>query len=306
MLKTSDVRAGGEYHAYLMKDGVPELVKPEMVLTKTDYDLICEHYNLYDTEYVDYIWFEQRIGMFDSYIDKWMQVKANSEGSERAWAKLFLNNLYGKFAMNTNSSFKVADFSQGVLRFRPVEQWDKKPGYIPAGAAVTSYARAFTVRAAQANYDSFIYADTDSLHLSHQDAPISCPIHDSMLCTWKQEAFWAEGIFERSKSYIEVTEKEDEGARKKYYNIKCAGMGKRCNYLVQLALKKVRCYNNRKGIYAVEGDEIIKLKSVEEYDFVSKGMELTDFTTGLKVPGNLKGRLIRGGTLLCSEYYVMR
>ena len=45
----------------------------------------------------------------------------------------------------------------------------KKPGYIPVGSAITSYARNFTIRAAQMNYfgkdkPGFIYADTDSIH----------------------------------------------------------------------------------------------------------------------------------------------
>ena len=74
-------------------------------------------------------------------------------------------------ASNTNSSFKVAYVKENnTIGFFTVPANDKQPGYIPVGAAITSYARNFTIRAAQKNYHSvdepgFIYADTDSLKL---------------------------------------------------------------------------------------------------------------------------------------------
>lgn len=38
--------------------------------------------------------------------------------------------------------------------------------HIPVGSAFTSYARQFMKRAAQANCDTFLYIDTDSIHCS--------------------------------------------------------------------------------------------------------------------------------------------
>jgi hypothetical protein len=71
----------------------------------------------------------------------------------RTLAKLFLNNLYGKMASSTNSSFKVAVTKEdGSIGYLNAVEHDKKPGYIPIGSAITSYARNFTIRAAQANY----------------------------------------------------------------------------------------------------------------------------------------------------------
>ena len=103
--------------------------------------------------------------MFDPYIDKYAAIKMSSKGAKRESAKLFLNNLYGKLASSTDSSFKVAYVKEdGSLGFYTVAEHEKAPGYIPCGSAITSYARNFTIRAAQANYDHFIYSDTDSIH----------------------------------------------------------------------------------------------------------------------------------------------
>ena len=103
---------------------------------------------------------------FDEYIDKYGEEKRTSKGFKRQKAKLFLNNLYGKFAMSDNSSYKEPYLDDdGVIRFILHEEHEKKVGYIPIGSAITSYSMNFTIRHAMANYDRFCYADTDSIHL---------------------------------------------------------------------------------------------------------------------------------------------
>ena len=119
-------------------------------------------------------YFFSSIGIFDTYIDKYKEIKMNSKGAMRELAKLFLNNLYGKLASSTDSSFKVAYVKEDKsLGFYTVTQHNKRPVYIAAGSAITSYARNFTIRAAQMNYygkdeRGFIYADTDSIHCDLQ------------------------------------------------------------------------------------------------------------------------------------------
>ena len=67
-------------------------------------------------------------------------------------------------ASSTNSSFKYAYIKDDKsIGFVQVTEFEKKPGYIPVGSAITSYARNFTIRAAQSNYygannSGFIYA----------------------------------------------------------------------------------------------------------------------------------------------------
>lgn len=73
-----------------------------------------------------------------------------SKDAMRELAKLFLNNLYGKMASNEDSSFKFAYIKEDKsIGFIPIAEANKKAGYIPVGSAITSYARNFTIRAAQ-------------------------------------------------------------------------------------------------------------------------------------------------------------
>lgn len=67
--------------------------------------------------------------------------KSTLEGNKgkRAIAKLILNSLYGKFAMN------------------------------PVAAFITAWGRYTTITSAQKVYDGFIYADTDGLRIEGTD-----------------------------------------------------------------------------------------------------------------------------------------
>lgn len=78
-----------------------------------------------------------------------MKINAPNKGI-RTVAKLYSNNLYGKQAASTISSYKVAMLKpNGVVGFFTVTENEKTPGYIACGAAITSYARNFTITAAQ-------------------------------------------------------------------------------------------------------------------------------------------------------------
>ena len=173
-LETSDHydRKTKKYYSRYRDSKTGEIINTHVTLTLTctDFILLKEHYNLVDFEILDGCWFFAEVGIFDNYIEKYKQIKLNSTGARRELAKLFLNNLYGKFASSMNSSFKVAQLKDdGGITFITVQANEKTPGYIAVGSAVTSYARNFTIRAAQANYHGknergFIYADTDSIH----------------------------------------------------------------------------------------------------------------------------------------------
>ncbi len=128
-----------------------------------------------------------------------------SKGALRTLAKLFLNNLYGKLAMSDDSSFKYAYLKpNGVVGFISVEEHKKNAGYIAIGSAITSYARNFTIRAAQQNYDTFCYADTDSIHCEcPSDQVKGVVVHPTKFCCWKNESNWDKAVFTRQKTYIE-------------------------------------------------------------------------------------------------------
>lgn len=244
-----------------------------MTVTHADFALIQEHYNCRTLEIIDGVYYHAATGMFDEYIDKYMEIKMNTKDKvERTLAKLFLNNLYGKFAMYIDSSFKVFHLEEGVLKAETINEREKTPGYIPVGSLITSYARETTIRLAQKNYDHFCYADTDSLHCNcREEDLVDVPIHESKLCYWKVEGKFKKAWYHRQKTYLEMFENEN---KEEYYQITACGMGKGA----KANLNKM----------------------------LTSGQPMSIFTKGLTVPGNLKPRQIDGGVLLVKQDFVMR
>lgn len=177
-----------------------------LMVTNVDLQLMEDHYDLKILEYGGGWRFTAANGIFDSYIDKWTRVKMHSEGGMRVLAKLQLNSLYGKFATNPNVTGKVPYLDENgtvQLTMGPDEQRD--PVYTPTGVFITSYARDITIRAAQANYSTFAYADTDSLHLLRDSIPDTISVHPSELGAWKHEYNFESAHYIRAKAYLERT-----------------------------------------------------------------------------------------------------
>lgn len=301
MLETSDILnlADGKYYSeYYDTDGQLRQATVTITMTMTDYQLFREHYGVKDLVIHDGCYFDSKIGIFDKYIEKYKKIKVESKGAKRELAKLFLNNLYGKMASSTSSNYKVAYVKpNGVIGFYGVVANDKKPGYIPVGSAITSYARNFTIRAAQKNYHGpdkpgFVYADTDSIHCDLPPDKIEgINIHPKNFCCWKLESCWDIGYFVRQKTYIEhVTHEDLEPVEKPYYSVRCAGMPKHCKNLF---------------IMSMEGKTDNSLPP-EEQEFLQTKRTLEDFNVGLTVPGKLRPITIKGGALLTDTVYTMR
>lgn len=287
-----------------------------LTLTMTDYYLLIKHYELVDFEILDGCYFSATIGLFDSYINKYKEIKMNSKGAMRTLAKLFLNNLYGKLASSTKSSFKKAYVKEdGSIGFYNIYEAEKQGGYIPCGSAITSYARCFTITAAQQNYygvdkAGFIYADTDSIHCDLPPEEIKgIKVDKSAFCCWKLETCWDNATFIRQKTYVEhVTHEDLEPIDKPYYNLKCAGMPDKCKNLFLLSIEgktvdelqeKCKAGDYKEIGFTEEFDE-------QEIDFLKTQRTISDFDIGLKVPDKLLPKRITGGVLLVNTYYEMR
>lgn len=278
-LTTSDIYdySSGTYKRYYMRKGELHDTQITMTMTGVDYELFLQHYDVYDLQVLDGCWFRTEIGLFDEYMYKYKKIKESSQGAERELAKLYLNNLYGKFSANDSSSYKVPYINKkNVLGFELVEEHEKKPGYIAIGSAITSYARRFVINAAQANFhgvenDGFIYCDTDSIHCSGD--PEDCKgikVHPTNFCAWKLESYWDNAIFVRQKTYIEhITHENGIRIDKPYYSIRCAGMSEDAK------------------------QEFIKEHTIEE------------FREGLKLKEGLKPVRMPGGVLLVKKGYDM-
>nr|DAG18650.1 MAG TPA: DNA polymerase B [Caudoviricetes sp.] len=306
MLETSDRynKDDGKYYTqYYDIDGNLQEAIVTLTMTMIDFKLFVEHYELVDFEILDGCYFNAAVGIFDEYIEKYKQIKIHSKGAQRELAKLFLNNLYGKMASSQQSNFKVAYIKEDkTIGFYTQLANDKEAGYIAVGSAITSYARNFTIRAAQQNYygadkDGFIYADTDSIHCSLPPDQIKgIKVHPTDFCCWKLESTWDVGFFVRQKTYVEHVIAEDcEPIEKPYYNFKCAGMPERCKELFIKSMKGEQPQGEERDKY-----------TKEELQFLETKRTINDFNIGLKVPGKLLPKRIRGGVLLVDTTYEMR
>ena len=281
----------------------------ELTLTMTDYILLKEHYELVDFEILDGCYFYTQVGIFDEYIEKYKKIKLESKGALRTLAKLFLNNLYGKMSSSEDSSFKIAFIKDNqAVGFMSCPANDKDAGFIAVGSAITSYARNFTIRAAQKNYHGvnergFIYADTDSIHCDIlPEEVVGITVHDKNFCCWKLESCWDVAIFTRQKTYIEhVTHEDLEPIDEPYYNVKCAGMPQKCKNLFVQSMTKTEyteeekeelTEDEKKFLFDETGNPIVRT--------------LEDFKIGLRVPGKLMPKRIKGGVLLVDTTYEMR
>lgn len=275
-------RNGKKYHKYPFADEIIDTAQV-ITFTMTDWKLVQDQYYLFDTEILDGCYFETVSGLFDMYINKYREIKMNAKGAERTLAKLFLNNLYGQYGKSSDSSYKVAYLEDDKIHFQTVEENKKKVGYIPIGSAVTSYARNFTIRVAQANYHGknkpgFIYGDTDSIHCDLEpEGIINVVVHPTNFNCWSLENTWKTAIFVRQKTYIEQTENG--------YEITACGLGKQPKALLQRALARQ------------------DPTTLTEKQFFQNVTKLEDFKPGLTIPGNLRQRRITGGVILYEDEF---
>lgn len=213
-----------------------------MCLTSVDLELFLEHYYVDESD-IDWIggWkFKSTTTLFTNYIDKWIEVKIKSdvEGNKgmRTLAKLMLNALYGKFALNPNVRSKYPYLLDGKVKYMLGPKETRDAIYIPVGCFVTAWARWKTITSIQSVYDRFIYADTDSMHLIGTNLPKGIEVHPTKLGAWKHESTFVRARFLRAKSYFEEEKLESTfylPDRKMYgitnKKITCAGMPKSCH-----------------------------------------------------------------------------
>lgn len=226
-----------------------------LCLTNVDLELFFEHYNVYNIEYHSGWKFKSTVGLFKEYIDKWNTVKMestlNGNKAMRTLAKLMLNALYGKFALNPNVQSKIPWYDNGVVKYKLGEKETRDPIYIPVGTFITAWARYKTISSAQKVYDRFVYADTDSLHLIGTEIPDMLEVDPVKLGAWKHESTFTRARFIRQKSYIEEIDGE--------LNITCAGMSERCyQYVTWDNFRTGSSYDGKLGMTHVNGGIVLK------------------------------------------------
>lgn len=197
-----------------------------LTLTNIDLDLLFEHYDVSEITWCGTYYFKSQKGLFSEYIDFYtdLKIQADKDGNKalRTLCKLMLNNLYGKFSINPKVMSKYPELIDGQVKYLNNDIETREPLYIPVGIFTTSYARNITIRAAQANYDRFLYSDTDSVHLKGLEPPVGMNVDPYRLGAWKQETVFKKAKFLRAKTYLEQDAETGEIA------VTCCGMPDTC------------------------------------------------------------------------------
>lgn len=240
---------------------------PVLCITSVDWELIKDHYDLFNVDIIGGWKFKSSRDIFKPYIDHWMgeKIKASKEKnkSKRTIAKLMLNSLYGKFGSKPYTRQKEPYFDyDGLLYFKRTALMDKDPVYVPMASFITSYAREKTIRTAQKLYDRFLYSDTDSIHLSGWELP-EIELDDFELGAWAFENKFIRARFLGPKCYLEDLVNEDGNIKK---SVTVAGLPEKLhdqvtweNFQVGATYKgKLMPKSIKGGVYLEETDYIIR------------------------------------------------
>lgn len=194
-----------------------------LYLTKPDYELFIENYNIYDVVYKGGFKFREKVGFFDQYINYWMkqkiQASKDKNPAQRQIAKLMLNSLYGKFGLSTKAGKKIPVMDRdGTLHFISTPKEKREAIYIPIASFITAYGRAKTIRTSQkirdfsiAKYgkDAYVYSDTDSIKCLLNEEDLNelkskgiINIDDYELGAWAVEEHFDRILAIRQKCYI--------------------------------------------------------------------------------------------------------
>lgn len=180
----------------------------DLGMTSVDLALYRDHYD-FTIHTIHYVYtFNSTTGIFDQYTDKWKKIKEESSGGVRVIAKLYLNSLYGKFGTRRTVTGKHPTLRDNHVVLMKAEHEERDPVYTAMACFITAWARDFTIRACQENYNSFCYADTDSMHLLAEARGII--EHPTDFGAWKREADFEVGVYNRAKQYGERINGVDE------------------------------------------------------------------------------------------------
>lgn len=264
----------------------------EVSMTGALWPMFAKHYKINVLEVQRVFVFHSVGGIFDEYIDHWFHVKDKATNPvDYMIAKLMLNNLYGKMAQAQERNSLIPSVGEnGVLKF-DLDYGTHRGGHIAVGSYITDFARIVTIEAAQKNYDRFLYADTDSIHLVGE--AVGVEVSDK-LGAWDHEVVWDMARFTRQKTYIErVVWTSKKGEVEPYLDIKAAGAPAAVKERLQY---KVTDYDQENGYrhYRLEFDDNENILNERRDD----DEVFNRFTVGLTEAGKLTRRKVIGGSIL--------
>lgn len=297
--KSTEYQTSNRYYDEELKEEKYE--ECVFTFTSVQLDRFLDSYNTpMGIEYIDGYLFKGSYGIFDKYIDTFMQLKEIGKGAKKATAKLCLNSLYGKFGTNPQREERIVEFYDGVFSTTNRDEegnlleYLSDSVYLPMASFITAYARDVLINAVNSVFDRFLYCDTDSIHILGNEIP-DIPIHDTKLGYWKLEGKFVDAKYIGAKRYAELIE-DDEG--NKHWDIKCCGVS--TDIIAQMDDIKVFdvCEYNGKQLSKLI-DTFYKKDDIYYY----KDKECTQKVIGLL--RSKKKLYVRGGVLIQEQPYAI-
>lgn len=209
------------------------------VINSVDMDYILRDYDIEHIEVLEAVGFEADVDRQDRFfgsltkgnalshfVGRWYSIKEEAskvkDKSLKAFAKLILNALYGKFGANpehVSAEYVFEGDDEDMIRVKECDEveLEKNPKYLPLAMFTTSYARNMISNLCNVvGWDHVAYTDTDSIHcygLSVEECVQR--IKDAGYCVdgnelgaLKFESRWEQAIYVRNKGYFHFGEKE--------------------------------------------------------------------------------------------------
>lgn len=202
----------------------------EVYMNNYTYELFKDTYEgVWDVEFQ--VAYRETYGAFYSYLTHYREIKENSEGAERQLSKLFSNSLYGKFGQDiqdlSTQILKYDDVKHHITKTEKTTYLDGKQvivndgyvyvlenkglkrniSFIAMAEAISSKARIKLVKAINDNWESFVYCDTDSIHLLEEAKGLT--LHESNYGDWAFEGKWDRAVYRRAKHYYHINDNGD-------------------------------------------------------------------------------------------------
>lgn len=241
-----------------------------LTVTNVDWELIKEQYNVYNVEFIDGYKFKGSNKLFTTYVDKWnaekMSCKEIGDKGGYKLAKLFMNAFTGKFGTKPYwQNMKPKLDEDGIVKWNLGEEFFHGSVYVPVSSFITAYGRAKLIRILQANYDNWLYCDTDSIKVLGDELKGEVEISPTKLGAWKDEGKILRARYLRVKAYIE--EKVDESTGEITNKVVCSSMPKRLHDQVTFENFEIgACYKGKLVPYTIKGGRVLVDRSFELKD----------------------------------------
>ena len=187
-----------------------------LVITWPEFQYLTQCYNI-TSGWVQTVMFyvedKTLVEQLSHHCDYWMNVKEQTKGSERMFAKMMLNSPYGKLGQYTRDykQQRLQQVNGRIVDISDPEQDVDKGGKDEADLVTASYITAWgrvymgnTIN--MVGMDKFIYCDTDSMHIkgtltTEQLETWGINVHPTQLGAWDIEHTYERARYLKAKHY---------------------------------------------------------------------------------------------------------